>query len=76
MSHEWPVAPIAGPDQSSCSSSHEDPNDEHPESAFLLFHIHVGGGMVFNDLKYNEVAWMGTHVSIFVLAVLHELLGT
>ena len=41
---------------------------------FLLFHIHVGGGMLFNDL--NEVVWMGTHVSIFVMAVLHALLGT
>ena len=35
MSHEWPVAPIAGPGPSSPSSSHEDPNDEHPEGAFL-----------------------------------------
>ena len=29
---EWPVAPTAGSDQSSPSSSHEDPTDEHPET--------------------------------------------
>ena len=33
MSLEWPVAPPAGSDQSSLSSSHEDPNDEHLEDA-------------------------------------------
>ena len=33
MSLEWPVALPAGPDQSCLSSSHEDPNDEHPEGA-------------------------------------------
>ena len=33
MSLEWPVDPIAGSDQSSPSSSHEDPNDEHQEGA-------------------------------------------
>ena len=33
MSLEWPVAPIAGSDQSSPASSHEDPNDEHPDGA-------------------------------------------
>ena len=30
---EWPVDPIARSDQSSPSSSHEDPKDEHPEGA-------------------------------------------
>ena len=33
MSLEWPVALPAGPDQSCLPSSHEDPNDEHPEGA-------------------------------------------
>ena len=28
---EWLVAPIAGSDQPSPASSHEDPNDEHPD---------------------------------------------
>ena len=35
MSLEWPVAPIAGSDPSSPSSSHEDPNNQHPEGALL-----------------------------------------
>ena len=34
MSLEWPVAPPAGSDQSSLSSSHEDLHDEHPEDVF------------------------------------------
>ena len=33
MSPEWPEAPIARSDESSPSSSHENPNDEHPEGA-------------------------------------------
>ena len=33
MSLGWSVALPAGSDQSSSSSSHEDPNDEHPEDA-------------------------------------------
>ena len=33
MSLDWPVDPIAGSDQSSPSSSHEDPNDEHQGGA-------------------------------------------
>ena len=33
MSLEWPVALPAESDQFSPSSSHEDPNDEHPEGA-------------------------------------------
>ena len=33
MSLEWPVALPAGSDLFSLSSSHEDPNDEHPEEA-------------------------------------------
>ena len=32
MSLEWPVALLAGSDQSSPSSSYEDPNEEHPVS--------------------------------------------
>ena len=31
MSLEWSMCPVAGSDQSSFSSSHEDPNDEHQE---------------------------------------------
>ena len=36
MSLEWPVALLAGSDQSSPSSSHVDPNDEHPEGALPI----------------------------------------
>ena len=36
---------------------------------FLLLHIYVGGAMLFNHLKCNEVVWTGTQVSIFLKAV-------
>ena len=55
MSLEFLVAPPEGSHQSSLSTSHEDPNDEHPEALFQLTHIYVGGGMLFNHLKYNDV---------------------
>ena len=41
----------------------------------LLLHIHVGGAMLFNHLKYNDLPWIGTHVSIFQMAVSDVLLG-
>ena len=31
--------------------------------------------MLFSHLKYNEVAWIGTHVSIFLMVVFDVLLG-
>ena len=44
---------------------------------FQLTHIYVGVGMLFNHLKYDEVVWIGTRVSVFlmvVFAVLHGML--
>ena len=31
--------------------------------------------MLFNHLKYNEVAWKGTHVAIFLMTVFDVLPG-
>ena len=70
-----PVALSAESDQSSLSPSDEGPNDEHPDCALQLPHIHVGCGLLSNNLQYNEVAWIGTHVSIFPMTVFDALLG-
>ena len=40
-----------------------------------LRRIYVGGAVLFNHLKYNEVVWKGTHVSIFLMAVFDVLPG-
>ena len=42
---------------------------------FQLSHIYVGGAMLFNHLKYNEVVWIRTRVSIFLMAVFDVLPG-
>ena len=39
------------------------------DTSLLLTHIYVGGAMLFNHPKYNEVVWTGAHVSIFLKAV-------
>ena len=75
MSLEWRVAVPAGSDQSCLSSSHEDLNDEHPEDALPILHIYVGGTTLFNHLKYNEVVWIGTRVSLFWMVVFDVLPG-
>ena len=36
---------------------------------FMLLHIYVGGAMLFNHLKFNEVVWIGTLVFPFLKAV-------
>ena len=76
LSLEWPVAPPAGSDQSSLSPSHEDPNDEHPDDALPAPpHSTLEARCSSTTSKYNEVAWIGTHVSIFLMAVFDVLLG-
>ena len=45
------------------------------KTLFQFSHIDVGGAMLFNHLKYNEVVWMGTRVSIFLMAVFDVLVG-
>ena len=64
MSLEWPVAPSAGSDMTNIQ-----------KTLFQLSHIYVGGAMLFNHLKYNEVVWIGTRVSIFLMAVFVVLPG-
>ena len=51
------------------------PNDGHMEDAILLFHIYVGGAMLFNHLKYSESSGIGTRVSVFLTAAFDALLG-
>ena len=51
------------------------------KALFQLPHIYVGGGMLFNLLNYNEVVWIGTRVSLFLVVfdvlpgILEVLLG-
>ena len=52
------------------------------KTLFQLPLIYVGGATLFNHLKYNEVAWIGTYVSIFLMTafdvspgILEVLLG-
>ena len=40
---------------------------------FQLFHIYVGGATLFKHLEYNEIVWIGTRVSIFLMAVFDVL---
>ena len=45
------------------------PKTNIQRALFLLLHIHVGGAMLFNHLKSNELPWIGTHVSMFLIMV-------
>ena len=71
MSLEWPVALPADSDQSSMKI----PMTHIRQTLFQLSHIYVGGAMLFNHLKYNEVACTGTHVAIFLMTVFDVLPG-
>ena len=75
MSLVWRVAQPAGFGQSSLSPSHEDPNGKYRVTLFQPLRIYAGGATHFNHLKYNEVVWIGTRVSIFLMAVFCVLPG-
>ena len=75
MSLDWPLDRIARFDQSSPSSSPEDPNDEQQGGA--LPHVPVGNRMLFNHKsKYYRLLQVGIRVAISLTEVCDELLGT
>ena len=45
------------------------------ETLSQLTHIYVGSAMLFNHLSYNVIVWIGTRVSIFLMAVTDVLPG-
>ena len=47
-----------------------------PKTLFQLPHIYVGGGMLFNHLKYSMVLQVGIHVATSPTEVCDVLLGT
>ena len=61
MSLEWPVAPLAGSDQSCLI-----PRTDTWKMLVVLPCINVGDVMLFDHLKYNKVVWTRTRVSIFL----------
>ena len=76
MSMDLPVDPIGRFDQSSPSSSSEDPNKEHQEGALPTSTRPVGGGTLFNHLKYSMVLQVGIHVATSPTEVCDVFLGT
>ena len=77
MSLVWPVVLPAESGQSSPSSSHEDPNDEHLESALPAPpHPSLEVGYSSITLSSTRWFWIGTHVSVFLMAVFNMFPGT
>ena len=78
MSLDWPVDLIRlqdsiNPDLPLLLKT---PTTNNNEALLQLPHAPVGGGMLFNHLKYNKVLQVGIHVAISLTEVCDVSLGT
>ena len=75
MSLEWPLLYLQDLVNPAFHLPMKIPMTNIQKAVFQLPHIHVGGGVLSNHLKYNKEVWIGTRVSIFLMVVFDVLPG-